>query len=258
MSRVAQLDSVVLDQEVDHLIWNIFQKDFKVSKYAEECQFLLRCLVFICGSKSVDGVNTTTYGSRLSGVYYLCRKRTLFVSNILIHYLYRKLSNLYFSSNNISERTLRLYRWISTLYGVLDLTTFLRFLLSDGNTKYLSLTNRLLGIVTSVDMLSPSSFYQDTVYAGLEYQNRQLLWNALLEVFNSTLMNSNKYLWDTRKKRDKPANETTCPECNGFPVNPYRSSCCRANYCYICGMKALAREHCTNCGNTKPAMQQVY
>ncbi|KAL3230592.1 Peroxisomal biogenesis factor 2 [Nakaseomyces bracarensis] len=262
MSRVAQLDSVVLDQELDNIVWSRFQKQLQLSSHQEEWQFLVRSLVFLCGTRATGTVSTSTYGSRLSGVLYLCRRRTLFISSILLQYLQRKLSNLYFNSNNVSERSMKVYRWLSTLYGVLDLTTFLRFLLSDGNTKYLSLTNRLLGVVSSVDLLSPSSFYEDTVYAGLEYQNRQLLWNALLEVFNTTLLNSNSLIWDsTRKVKNNKAHmvdERTCPECNGFPVNPYRSSCCSANYCYVCGMKALARKHCSQCGNKDLTMNQIY
>lgn len=263
MSRVAQLDSVALDQELDHIVWNRFQKQFQVTNYVEEWQFLVRSLVFLCGTRATGTVSASTYGSRLSGVLYLCRRRTLFVSNILLQYLQRKLSNLYFNSSNVSERSVKMYRWLTTLYGILDLTTFLRFLLSEGNTKYLSLTNRLLGVVSSVDMLSSSSFYEDTVYAGLEYQNRQLLWNALLEVFNSTLLNTNSLIWDsTRRNRTKPqgiADERICPECNGFPVNPYKTSCCSANYCYICAMKTLARGHCVQCGKNKHlSVNQVY
>lgn len=265
MSRVAQLDSVALDLELDRIVWSRFQKQFQVTEHVEEWQFLVRSLVFLCGTRATGTVSTSTYGSRLSGVLYLCRRRSLFVSSILLQYLQRTLSNLYFNSNNVSERAMKVYRWLATLYGVLDLTTLLRFLLSDGNTKYLSLNNRLLGIVSSVDSLSSSSFYEDTVYAGLEYQNRQLLWNAMLEVFKSTFLNSNALVWDnTRKIRNKQptsgiVDERVCPECNGFPVNPYKISCCHANYCYICAMKTLARSNCSQCGKKgQLEMNQLY
>lgn len=257
MSRVAQLDSSALDQEINSLFWTDFTRNFAPQKNKEQWQLLVETLVFYFGSKSgPDNIQTTTYGSQLSGVKYGCKKRTLFLITILSRYLNSSLSHLLFS-HNTSTWLLETYKYLCHLYSALDLLNFAHFLLGSRLTgdKYLTPLHRLFKTPSYTDTLNPINFYHDTVYAGIEYQNRQLLWNAILELFNVTLLNNTR--WLNRQAASKhPATQksrrgSSCPRCAEFPTNPYTISCCKANYCYLCVVKALELSQCNSCQSNR-------
>lgn len=257
MSRVAQLDSSALDEEVHSLFWSDFAQNVNPQSNREEWQLLLETLVFYFGSKSLStGPQTTTYGSQLSGVGYMCRRRTLFLITILSKYLKNRISHFLFTSK-YAANLIELYKYPINLYSALDLLNLFHFLLSTSSTslKYLSPLHRLLGASSSTDSLSPVNFYHNTVYAGIEYQNRQLLWNAILELFNVTLMNNTRWLNKTPPTSTAPTVPSTkvvhCARCTEFPTNPYKFSCCRSIYCYTCAAKALDSVQCDRCHSTK-------
>lgn len=261
MSRVAQLDSTALDQEIHNLFWTDFQSNIDTLNNKDEYRLLLDTLIFFCGSKLISRTqDTTTYGSQLSGVSYRCRRRTLYLITVFSYYIEKKLSSLLFSSSRLDRFNkqffLRIYKWGSNIYSAWDLINFAQFLLSIGsqNQKFLSPLHRILGVSSTTDTLNPINFYHNTVYAGIEFQNRQLLWNAILELFNATLLNNAKWLNRRPQKliqgNKQNIDQVRCPYCSEFPTNPYEISCCKALYCYVCVAKSLEWSQCNNCDTT--------
>lgn len=261
MSRVAQLDSTALDQEIHNVFWADFQSNINTLKNKEEYKLLLDTLVFFCGSKFISrSKNTITYGSQLSGVSYRCRRSTLYLITIVSYYIEKKLSSLLFSSSPLETLNkqffLKLYKWLTSIYSTWDLINFAQFLLSinSNNHTFLSPLHRALGVSSTTDTLNPINFYHNTVYAGIEFQNRQLLWNAILELFNATLLNNAK--WFNRRPQkltqaiEQNIDKVICPYCSEFPTNPYEISCCKAIYCYVCVAKSLEWSQCCNCNTT--------
>lgn len=252
MSRVAQLDSQELSNELHNLMWNDFKNHLQPGKYKEELKLLLQTLIFYFGTKySKPSKTTTTYESALSGIEFKCKKRTLYLITILVNYLNSKVSHLVF--NSTSKLALRIYTFLSQIYINLDLLNSIHFLLStSSNTPtFLSPLHRLLGASSTTSMNSSTDFYQNTLYAGIEFQNRQLLWNAILELFNITLFNNARWFISTPKsnqnKQQLSKNRVHCPQCNEFPVNPYQITCCDAIYCYVCAVTAMNKSYCPNC-----------
>lgn len=251
MSRVAQLDSQELSKEIHHLLWTEFEANLQPNKHKEELKFLIQTLVFYFGSKySNRSHSTTTYASTLSGVRFKCRKRTLYLITILASYFHSKISHLVFNSN--SNLAIKLYTFLAHIYINLDLLNSIDFLLSSyfNRSTFLSPLHRLLGASSTVSNQDPKDFYQNTIYAGIEFQNRQLLWNAVLELFNLTLLNNARWFVNrptSIQNRQTKTNNICCPLCGEFPVNPYRMTCCDGIYCYICSVTALEWSNCLQC-----------
>ncbi|CCD25941.2 ubiquitin-protein ligase peroxin 2 NDAI_0G01650 [Naumovozyma dairenensis CBS 421] len=290
-SRVAQLDAVALDQELYTLLGssilqsNLLNWNSIRNKNTEEIKLIIKSLIFICSTKYsvLEGV-TRTYGSQLNGVSFKCRKSSLYLLTILSDYFNKKLSHYFFSSNPASttlhnqDILRKLYSRLSKIYDIAYLLNLCVFISSSGRTNknlYLTPIFRLfkIGSITDPIHLSSSSFYQDSIYGGLEYQNRQLLWNAILEVFNNTLLLSHKfyysrsYIMNNKRKKKVQAKKQQqtgdsglqCPKCENFPVNPYRMTCCQGIYCYVCVSYVLKRGYCLNCDETNDlSAQYIY
>ena len=142
-------------------------------------------------------------------------------------------------------------------YRGCDVSNFLRFLTADGadTRSFLSPLYRVFNVYSTRLVgdgpAGISDFYSNSVFAGLEFQNRQLLWNALLELFSKTLLTKRGLLPFARRPprpRSGATFKTVCPHCESFPTNPYQIACCRANYCYVCVVKALEWSMCDACG----------
>lgn len=236
-------------------MWTDFESHLQPAKYKEELKLLVQTLVFYFGSTySKRSASTATYASALSGVNFRCRKRTLYLVTILANYLHSKISHLVF--NSTSKLALRLYTFLAHIYINFDLLNSIDFLLSASSNRstFLSPLHRLLGVSSTADSEDPKDFYQNTVYAGIEFQNRQLLWNAILELFNMTLLNNARWFIIRPKsiqKKQFGKNSVYCPQCGEFPVNPYQMACCDGIYCYVCAVTALEWSHCCQCDETK-------
>lgn len=249
MSRVAQLDSQELQNELHNLMWADYQFQMQPQKHKEEIKFLLDSLVFYFGATYLTRSSaTTTYTSHLSGVSFNCRKRTLFLVTILANYIHTKLSHCIFNSGK--KWALRLYTITSHFYAYLDLLNMAHFLMSGttGSFTYLSPLHKFFRVASTTDTYDPKHFYQNTVYAGIEFQNRQLLWNAILELFNTTLFTNTTWLIAPPKKsHKKKADKNSCVHCGEFPTNPYKITCCQSVYCYVCVVTILQTSHCEQC-----------
>ncbi|AET39913.1 ubiquitin-protein ligase peroxin 2 Ecym_5136 [Eremothecium cymbalariae DBVPG len=239
MSRVAQLDSLALDSELHQSIWAEFQSEFKPIKYVDEWQLLLHTLVYhVSTHASASGVST--YGSQLSGVTYRTRKSTLFLVTILIRYLHKKLSAYLLSE----DTSMKWYKVFAKWYHCYDLVNFLSFL---SKPMFLSPMHRLLNI-KCFRALDDPNFYTSTVYSGLEFQNRQLMWNAILELLNGNFLNLSYFSKSKLIKNETPTQPNQCARCKELPSNPYVTSCCNAAYCYVCVLVNLDIKFCSNCG----------
>ncbi|QLG70201.1 hypothetical protein HG535_0A01390 [Zygotorulaspora mrakii] len=262
MLRVAQLDSAALDDEVRSIFWRDFQTNLPITRNKEEYQLLLESLVFLFSSKLLAGSFTNTYGSRLSGVSYTCKRRTLYLITTLSGYLESKLSHFVFSSSNRivtnnSDKLRKAFSYLTTVYSFFDVFLFAKFL-SNLSSTYLSPLHRLLGVSFSGSDSSASTFHDNTVYSQIEFQNRQLLWNAILELFNVTLLSNAKWFhrhYSSSSSTDQKhsvasSDDAHCPYCNQFPTNPYVISCCNSTFCYLCVVKVLEWSHCPRCDAT--------
>ncbi|QLQ78791.1 hypothetical protein HG537_0B01390 [Torulaspora globosa] len=264
MSRVAQLDSTALDQELHSLFRNELSQNLEIDKNEEEWNLILDTLVFFFGSRFI-GKQTRTYGSELSGVTYNCKRRTLYIVAILTNYLGSRISKKVYSEGSFWSRFTTLYHYLNQFYSAIDLINFASFLLSTSpsDSKYLTPIHRLLGASSSTETHNPVSFYHNTVYAGIEFQNRQLLWNAILEFFNATLLNNARWLNGRRQRPTTTLPPTqspeTCARCKELPTNPFKIQCCQANYCYICVIRAMDSNYCDNCNSkTNLRAQPIY
>lgn len=258
MSRVAQLDSTALDQELHSLFRTELSQNLDIHKNEEEWHFILDTLLFLFGSRfNQKAQQTTTYGSQLSGVTYNCTRRTLYIVAILSNYLGSRVSKkVYSADGSVWSRFRRLYEYLSHIYSAVDLINFAYFLLSTGqnDSKYLTPIHRVLGASASTETHNPVNFYHNTVYAGIEFQNRQLLWNAILEFFNATLLNNARWLNGRRQRPSTTGTSTqspeTCARCKELPTNPFQLQCCQANYCYVCVVRAIDSKYCDNCNSS--------
>ncbi|CAI4061495.1 hypothetical protein N7582_001910 [Saccharomyces uvarum] len=263
MSRVAQLDAIALDSELYGQFWSEFNAAVNTDGHKEEWELVVNSLVFVCATRFLSQHGSSyTYGSALSGVAFRCRKRTLYVVTVLAGYVWRKITHFVFNGSRGGGQMawLKLYKWLNVAYHGCDVTNFVRFLAADGvgARSFLSPVYRVFNVYSTRlvrgGSASGSDFYSGSVFAGLEYQNRQLLWNALLELFSKTLLTKRGLLPFAKRPqraRSGTASQTVCPHCERFPTNPYQIACCQANYCYVCVVKALEWSLCDACGASK-------
>ncbi|CCK70279.1 ubiquitin-protein ligase peroxin 2 KNAG_0E00110 [Huiozyma naganishii CBS 8797] len=267
MLRVAHLDSNALDNELGAFFWANFKALLPLvnGEYVEEWKLALDTLVFLFATKYSRIFRcSTTYGSRLSNLSFKCGRIALFVVTVFQSYLSKKLSHRIF--NRDSGRNVKFYRVMLALYNVFDACNFCHFLSNWGNEYgenkvYYTLLQRLLD-VRPARIRGEQSYYQSMIYSGLEYQNRQLLWNSVLELLNITVL-PRAISRLTSKRRGKPVLEREtdiehCHLCGEFPTMPYRIFCCERLYCYVCFLKVLELRECQNCHNKQEIKGMPY
>ncbi|CCF57364.1 hypothetical protein KAFR_0C03720 [Kazachstania africana CBS 2517] len=258
MFRTAQIDSNLLDNELYDILWSSVKENLDIANNKEEWELLLNTVIFLFVTKiSNVGKVSTTYGSRLSGISFTSNRRSLYVVSVLSKYLYKKISHYFYSASaENSNLKSRLYRWIETVSNTFDLLNFLNYISAMKNSSkiYLTILHRVFDVKAMLNTSVPT-FYENSINAGVEYQHRQLLWNAILELFNITLLSNNFLLMQARKTGGPTTNvikngKSVCPLCNEFPTNPYKILCCGKIYCYVCAVKSLEWKHCASCGST--------
>lgn len=174
---VNKIDGDKLDYDLYSHLWALYDDKIKPTSNREEFKLLLKTLAFHFSTKS-NGIQTTTYGSALAGTSFQTAKLTLFAANILMPYLVQKLQTfLYNTENNLLPKI----RIVETLISVWSLSTFIQ-LLSGSPKQYLSIFHKIFRIKISTFM--QSQFYQNTITASMEFQNTQLLYNALLQLLS--------------------------------------------------------------------------
>lgn len=253
MLRVSHIDSGALDAEIYNILWNKFKTIIPLTRNKPEWKLFIETLIFVFSTQysQLGGGITTTYGSQLSNLGFRGRKSSMYILMVLKRYINERLANHYLDSP--------LYKKIMTLFNILDLINLTHFIRNHG-TIYYSILQRILRI-EPMSLDTGSSFYENTIYSGLEYENRQLLWNTILELLNSTILPNtiqyfhyfqlqNSHTEDNNNNKRNKDNKLCC-RCNEFPTNPYRIMCCDGIYCYLCLLKSIEWKHCYNCNETK-------
>lgn len=260
MSRVAQLDSEILDTELHNLFWNDVKQHFSNTDNIEEWKLLCDSIIFCFATKTLLNNNglslsTVTYGTRLNGLIYTNKRYLLYISTILLKYTIEKLEQKYFSINNsdINSFFRNFIKFWKILFNISDLSNFCRFISSNNNKAYLSVFNRLLKV--SCNPVNQPTFMQNSRLSIIEFQNRQLLWNSILELLNIIILPNSQLLFRSIRTNNiantTSKNQNNCPLCQELPCNPYELSCCHKIYCYICAVKTLEWKFCKACGKKK-------
>lgn len=275
--RVNQLDASLLDSELlEQLKTKLFDA-FKFygpavkEDYEPELMLVLKALLF----KFTIWDHSTTYGAKLQNLVLvnsstkrpICHKtRALYgVITILGPYVWLKLHERRIFSVEFLDRA-------SLLWNAATLLNFLAFIFS-GN--YLTFVLRVLGArFAAVDRHSIRN-------VNYEFQNRQLIWNALTEflLFALPLVNFRKIVRKLERLRQSPASSAsrfegplsflsrrTCAICyeqepsiaaKGV-TNPHTAGC-EHYYCYVCLSLRLAEDpewRCLKC-NTQLSPQNL-
>ncbi|CCH58374.1 hypothetical protein TBLA_0A05810 [Henningerozyma blattae CBS 6284] len=260
MSRVAQLDTEFLDGQ----LYSIFEKKFNSilpqfisSSFPNECDLLLNTLIYHFSTKINSNINSTaTYNSSLAGISYSCSKRYLFLINVLSNYIIKKLK--------LPNITIK-------FYSILDLINFLLFLSpirhsTESNSNLPTLKHRLLKVHSTLSNYSDSSsFITNSRYATQQFNNKQLLWSAILELLNTLLLNDNSFIipWlanytstvqdNSKIGGDSSSLVPSCPICHAFPINPYEVDCCTIKYCFVC----IHTSRLTNCRSCNSRIHNI-
>lgn len=287
MSRVAVLDAANLDNEISQILWARIKANLglHLGDHEEEGKFLLNSILFLLAATQIGEpssvnttITTTTYGSRLSGIVYRCRKRTLYVATILIDYLLEKWSHLV-TTQQSNQRTTSIIRLASVIYKLCDTLLFCCLIASSGDPRGLfpSIKHRLLNIRALYQGLTKQRIgiptpHESTALVNMQTEGQQLLWNGVLELLNTAVLKNRRVLIPlirklrslrtggneeeereqrvTNKANTSVDSVVTCTECKLFPINPYKMSCCSRIYCYVCAVKALEWRRCSACKRT--------
>lgn len=249
MLRVSHIDSRELDQEIYKTLWTKFKTIIPLTRNKTEWKLFIDTIIFIFSThySQLGGGITITYGSQLSNLGFRSDKLSMYILMVLRRYIKNRLSTHYLDSP--------LYKKINTLFNVLDLINLTHFIRNHGNIYY-SVLQRILR-VQPISLDTGSSFYENSIYSGLEYENRQLLWNTILELLNLTVLPSTiQYFHYFQLKKNQPEiinnkDNKLCCLCNEFPTNPYKITCCDGIYCYLCLLKSIEWKHCYKCNETK-------
>ncbi|SCU95613.1 LAMI_0F03048g1_1 [Lachancea mirantina] len=240
---VKAFDGQQLDIDIQSTLWQTFHRQILPIKYAEELKLIITSLTFFLATKR-SKTGTSTYGSRLTGCEYRTTKLPLYVATILGDYLAKQFSSS-FSHQTNCFKVLKIIDKLSSLW---EFSTFLQFVA--GSQTYLSTWHKILSI--QCQQTNFSEFYGGTVYASQDFSNKQLLWNAILEILNTESIGA--ILLTKLEKQNLLTNHSTstktCPNCNEYPINPTSISCCKSTYCYICFLRVLKSSQCKSCKST--------
>lgn len=260
--RVNQLDASLLDSQLlDQLkeklkeAFKFWNSDFK-DKYDAELGLLLRALLF----KTTVWNHGTTYGAKLQNLVLVNKKtghpisrkvRALYgLITVLGPYIAGKCEESQLLSPQIMDR-------ISLAVNSATLFNFVAFLFSG---EYLTIVLRLIGARWAAVTRSTNRM------VNYEFQNRQLVWNALTEFlfFLIPLINVKKLLRRLLKPQSQRKDtlhflsKRLCAICfeqdsaiaaKGI-TNPHTAGCSHT-YCYVCLSLRLAEDphwSCLRCG----------
>lgn len=261
--RVNQLDASLLDSQLLEQLkeklkdaFKFWQGDFK-DKYDSELGLLLRALLF----KITVWDHGTTYGAKLQNLVLVSKKTGLPIGpklralygliTVLGPYVVSKLEERQFLSPQTVDK-------ITLAVNSASLFNFVAFLYSG---EYLTMVLRLLGARWASVTRSTNRL------VNYEFQNRQLVWNALTEFlyFVIPLINIKKLVRRVLRPQTKTSakslqflSKRLCAICfeqdstiaaKGI-TNPYTAGCPHT-YCYVCLSLRLAEDpefRCLRCG----------
>jgi peroxin-2 len=286
--RVGQLDASILDNELLNLLKDQLFKCFKFfkpeikDKYESELLLALKLLLF----KLTIWDHSTTYGGKLQNLKLvdcrstagrlidLSRSQKLGYGALVIGggYLWTKLEDFVTQHANDDDQVLKLREILDRLSLLWSGSSLLNFVLFVYSGKYSTLILRLL----KMRFVSQSRVMVRQV--NFEFQNRQLVWNALTEflLFILPILNLRKLMRRLGSLAGRQSSssaqsgplaflpEKTCPVCyqsSNFQsgvvsstdiTNPYQGECGHI-YCYVCLVTKIIEAqgdgwNCLRCG----------
>lgn len=288
--RVGQLDASILDNELLSLLKEQLLKCFKFfkpeikDKYESELLLALKLVLF----KLTIWDNSTTYGGKLQNLKLvhsqsapgrlidLSRSQKLAYGSLVIGggYLWVKVEE-FVTRHSDDDRVLKLREILDKLSFLWSASSLVNFILFIYSGKYSTLILRLL----KMRFVSQSRVMVRQV--NFEFQNRQLVWNALTEflLFILPILNLPRLMRRLRSiggRKPSPSQsgglgplaflpEKTCPICYQSSnlqssvvgstdiTNPFRGECGHI-YCYVCLVSKIIESQgdgysCLRCGN---------
>ena len=272
MSRVGLFYARLLDDELSRVLQTQTQNALGMP-LGGAAQLVWDTALF--AARTIGTQNScATYGAQLSGVQFSASRRLLYVCAVLL----RHAATL--AQSWLAQGHGQLLRKLRAIFAAADLADFLCFLAApqNGAAQYLGVAYRLLRVRAQLALPSGAAgggYTEQTRLASLDFENRQLLWNAMLELLNTVaLPNSRRIYMAVRGTRASGASGASaisaganvpganaisasganeicvCALCAEQPCNPYKLRCCGALYCYACACKALEWRTCAVCAHT--------
>ncbi|GMM54355.1 ubiquitin-protein ligase peroxin 2 [Maudiozyma humilis] len=251
MSRVGLFYSRQLDEELGRVLGA--QAESALGRPLDGLWRFLWDSVLFAASTGASGSFSATYGARLSGVRFAAPRRVLYVCAVLAQYGAATVQNWLVRGHG------RLLHLLRAIFAAADLADFLCFLSAPrgGAAQYLGAVYRLLRVRAQSAAGAAGGYTEQTRLASIDFENRQLLWNALLELLNAVaLPNSRRIYMAVRRgeqRRSSGAEKSaagSCALCAAQACNPYKLRCCGAVYCYACACKALEWRACAACARS--------
>ncbi|SCV03259.1 LANO_0G03070g1_1 [Lachancea nothofagi CBS 11611] len=248
---INSFDSLSLDNELNNQLWSTYHRNILPQRNLQATKFILKALIFFASTKS-DRSFSSTYGSSLTGVVFTTTKSIMFTTNVLLPFILDQLQSRPYIYN------IKSFRLLTNLAQALSFTTFLQFL--SGNSKvYITLIHKLFRITAM--STNNSASYRSSVNSSIEFQNSQLLYNAVLQLLGTQVVKSEFLHKLIRRKYSTShhlSNSSHCPTCNNLPTNPYLSNCCSKHFCYLCVLKCIERQNCSFCDSKINAAGPLY
>ena len=247
--RVAQLDALLLDEEVQRVlsgqIASIF-KFFKTNPFEAlrlEFEFSIQTMMFLLSIRR----NVPSPGNLLQNLHYVpirlsrTQKSVYFLLGVLGPYMWKKWNQKLTiegwggePSDSFKAKAYRFSRTLDTILKALNTVNFLVFLY---NGKYRAILDRILRM--QLTYISPRMSRQ----IAFDFMNQQLVWHSFSEflLFFLPLINLSRVrrwlksvLSNNFASRDSPSNDNSCPICQITPITvPVRSNCGHV-FCYYC------------------------
>lgn len=255
VSRVNQLDSYLLDNEINKIVHEQLQNVYNefppglLSKYQPEIDALLK--TFIWANSILQ--NKSTFGQQVLAITYQSDKITK--NRLILHYLLticapytKEVGNLRLTSYTQLQKAIA---WIECLLKILSIVNFFRFLKTG---HYPSLLDYLL----RWNHVSKTGTQMRNV--GYDYMNRELVWTGFLELLNVTLplinyhsikRKVNKFL-TSKGDYEQIASEPTmnihtkCAICSQRPALPHHIGCSHI-FCYYCIRGSVSMDPTFSC-----------
>jgi len=241
VSRVDQLDSECLDQELESIFSQQMQDAFKFflrNPWDAVGPELSASIKIVLWSASIWSRGSSIGQQLLSLKFYDPSKKQLIVLgilNVLRGYLNARQSTITKLFPSYEEKLEKILKYYNIIIQCLEIVNFLVFL---QRGVFPLLTHRILG-------LKLRSEVNESRNQQFTYMSRELLWHSLSEIiiFTLPLLKSSRLSAFFRSKNVDP---NLCGICGGVPVLRVTSPCDHV-FCYYCA-HAQTMPRCSVCG----------
>ncbi|OXA49978.1 peroxisome biogenesis factor 2 [Folsomia candida] len=239
VSRVVQLDALILDTEfyslIKNQVFNIlnkFQLGGIAQKYGPEIQLLAKFVIWRLSTYRKDA----SIGQTLLGIKYFSDKsilKYLFVFESVIPYLYERCVPL-LRSQPFYPKIEKPLRYAEDAIKICEILNFLMFLMQN---KYPSLVNRILKVkmTPAFDRVNP--------VVGYSYQLREMLWHQFADflIIVLPIVNIHRVKRYLRQWGFNSTTSSTPVSRNGGTLSHSVLKCC------LCNEDAVIPQHFDSC-----------